>query len=73
MSEASGMDFEETSKADLNPQEMQEAILSIQSDLVPTTRPDKKNKRYSIDPMTGEKTRIIDPNRSRKNQSKTKA
>ena len=41
-------------------------MIQIQSDLRPSTKPQKK-KRYEINTMTGEKTRIIDPERSRRN------
>ena len=67
------MNFEETSKIDLKPEEMQEAMIQIQSDLKPSTKPDRKNKRYSVDPMTGQKTRILDPKQAQKNQSKSKS
>ena len=39
VSEASGMDFEQTAKGDLGKDEMSEAMIQIQSDLRPSTKP----------------------------------
>jgi len=45
---------------------MDEAMLQISADLKPQ-RPAKKNKRYEIDPESGEKKRVIDSKRAQRN------
>lgn len=75
VSEASGMAFEDTAEKDLNPEEMGEAVLQLTAEARPTTRPLKSHKaseRFEYNDK-GEKVRKLDPGRTERNQSKTKA
>jgi hypothetical protein len=61
ISEASQTDFDDMSEKPLNPAEMEQSMLGIASDVKPTKDglgPSKDNKKYSINPESGEKSRL---------------
>jgi hypothetical protein len=66
VSEASGVDFDEVSQENLTPQQMQEALVQIQTDIAPKRIP-KASKKYSVDEKTGEKKRVFDKEKTDRN------
>jgi len=75
VSEAAGMDFEEASKEDLTPQQVEEAVFQQAAEVKPTTRPPKSKEassRYTFS-EEGKKIRKKDSKRTAKNESMSKA
>ena len=66
MSEASGVDFDEVSQENLTPQQMQEALVQIQTDVAPK-RTLKPSNKYSVDEKTGQKKRVVDQEKTARN------
>ena len=62
ISDASGSNFDEMSEKPMNPGEMDDSLLAIASQIKPTKSDyltgDVSNKKYIIDPDTGDKTRL---------------
>lgn len=78
--EATGLSYDDSIKADLTPSQMQEALLQMQSELRPSTRPvkGKNGKKYQVDELTGEKTRAASdrkgkyPSKSKRKQASSR-
>lgn len=62
MEQASGFNYDELANSELTAAQMNEALLQSQIEVRPTTRPPRAKgaKRFRVDPITGEKTRIHD-------------
>ena len=65
------MDFEEVSSMKISPKDMSEALLKIQSDIKPTTKPFKGTRKYTIS-EDGQKKRNDDKESKATKQRKSK-
>ena len=72
--ESSGFKYDELANKELTPGQMEEALLQAQIQARPTTKPvrTRGTTKFSVDPITGEKTRYHDKNKQKQSKNQRK-